>query len=123
MTVKELLEKLPQDILTGLSDDLEIGLPNSKLIEQLMAEGKTYISQFLPEYTEDQEKILLPSYVLARLLERKNHLDLAEKYWNRFKEDVLAFQKMLIRDKTSMGTKISVSSAERVFTDDELSRW
>ena len=123
MTVKELLEKLPQDILAGLSDDLETGLPNTKLIEQLIDEGRTYISQFLQNMTEDLEKILLPTYVLARLLERRNHLELAKEYWSRLKEDILTFKKIMLEDGTNLQAKVATHSATRVFTSDELSRW
>ncbi|MEM2126269.1 MAG: hypothetical protein QXQ53_07735 [Candidatus Methanosuratincola sp.] len=112
MTVEEVIQVLSCDY-TNLADE------NYKLIEDIMATGRHYISQFL-ELNENVERVLLPQYVAVKLLERKGYLELAEKHWERFRVDLSALMKIAPEQSTS---RIVVDSRERMLKDDMLSRW
>lgn len=114
MTVEKLKEIIYQDYINI------VGNVADELINEYLNMARIYIEKFLKN-SEETEKILVPTFVVTKLLERNGYVDLAQKYWSRFQEDLKALMK-LSSVVPSVGT-VKTHSECRVLTNQVLEKW
>lgn len=117
MTLEDLKLRIEKHF-AGLSSELNV--PDDELLKAIMDEGVALISRDIV-LDETKEKILLPVYVVSRLLERKGYIELSNQYWSRFMQLYGMFKRVFPKDQTP--TSVDYTSNKRVFTDDELGKW
>ncbi len=117
MTLEDLKLRIEKHF-AGLSSELNV--PDDELLKAIMDEGVALISRDIV-LDETKEKILLPVYVVSRLLERKGYIELSNQYWSRFMQLYGMFKRVFPKDQTP--TSVDYTSIKRVFTDDELGKW
>lgn len=116
MTVEELRERIADEFAALSGDSTYLEKPS--VLEKLLKEGQDYIIAYFREQNEQVENVLIPLFVMARLLERKGYGQLAEQYWSRFVNEVA---RLLEKGRTS--DKIAVHSRGRVITEEEMEKW
>lgn len=116
MTVEELRERIA-DEFAALSGDSSL-VENPVVLEKLLKEAENYVRAYFHEGGEEIESIVIPLFVMERLLERKGYGQLAEQYWNRLVNEVAR-----LMDRGKATDRIAVHSKERIFTEEEMKRW
>jgi len=116
MTVEELRLTLSEQF-QKLSGAI---LPDDAVLGNFFEEAKIFVSNFV-QVDSNAERILYPLYVATKLLERNGLFDLADKYWQRFKETLQLLSGQAITEPTR--SDITVQSDERVFDETELEKW
>lgn len=119
MTIGEVKKYFPQDLLTALSDDLEVGLPNDELLNMYIQDAEKFIDSITTISDPELKDIHIAEYVIFRLYERLGYQEQAKAYYERLVDSLR--RTTGVEDKTE--SKISVSSNKREFTAEELEKW
>lgn len=119
MTIEELRARIADEFASLSGDNLLD--ENPAILETLLREAEDYIKAYFSEPSEEIERMLIPTFVMFRLLERKGYGELSERYWNRLTEEI---SRLLEKEKSAASeSRIVISSSERIFTNEEFAKW
>ena len=122
VTVDELKQLLPDELLAILTDELGTGLPDDYKIGKLISNAYEYFNAKLKNAPQPIIDEAVRNYVISRLYAYVGNLDLAHQYQQTWQVEVQSY----LREIESISTgsaSVKYSSAQRVLTDNELSRW
>lgn len=120
MTVEQLQNYIPPDVQRALSDDMQIGVSNEEMLASLISDGEQFIDS-LVTLTGQARDILVAQFVAWKLYERYGFQEQAKQTFDRLMKIIDKYRGT--EDGAVISSSVRVSSAERQFTDEELSKW
>lgn len=122
VTVDELKQLLPDELLAILTDELGTGLPDDYKISKLISNAYEYFNAKLRNAPQAIIDEAVRNYVISRLYAYVGNLDLAHQYQQTWQVEVQSYMRE-IESVSAGGANVKYSSSPRVLTDEELSRW
>ena len=125
VTVDEIKQLMPDELLAILTDELGTGLPDDYKLSKLISNAYEYFNAKLKNAPQAVIDEAVRNYVISRLYYYVGNMELAQQFQDAWRLEVMAFlqEARTVSEIGGTESRVLVDSQQRVLTDDEFKRW